>query len=250
LKLRELQAWNIGYHWKKWVDEPIRNPKNRFVLETAITAEVDEALKFMTRVAIDGGGFTAEDSLVELNYTVSYPGAEAQNVHADISPLQNDDCPLATVWLALQEVTLDMGPTEIWPASHILGKTILQQIPPNLIVPKLQSCSYSSDGTQEIGLDFNTSDEVDQQNAEYMQALHALLVSVQDNCEPEYMKLQVGDAVLMDCRVYHRGTANVSDTPRLLLNATFQKHDVLPIRGFTYHIAPSARGRKIRDFIH
>ena len=55
--------------------------------------------------------------MVELGVITSHPGAERQTVHADV-----EFCSTArriwTTFIALQDVTADMGPTLVWPGTH------------------------------------------------------------------------------------------------------------------------------------
>jgi len=61
--------------------------------------------------------FATEDgTLLELGALHSFPGASAQHAHADTYGSQR--C-VVTVFTALQDVDLSMGPTIVWPRSHL-----------------------------------------------------------------------------------------------------------------------------------
>lgn len=55
--------------------------------------------------------------LVELGVIASHPGAEQQTIHSDVD-YDGDARRVYTSFVALQDVTLEMGPTCIWPATH------------------------------------------------------------------------------------------------------------------------------------
>lgn len=55
---------------------------------------------------------TPDGTLVELSALTSYPGAETQRLHAD-TPYRPGDALLVCVFIALDDIELDMGPLEI-----------------------------------------------------------------------------------------------------------------------------------------
>ena len=74
---------------------------------------------------------------------------------------------------------------------------------------------------------------------------------------PERDGVRRGDMVVMDARVWHYGAAHLGDTPRVLLNVTFQddpkkRHGdartPTRVRGFTYHAHESVVDIVARDF--
>lgn len=63
----------------------------------------------------------AQATLVELSSLHSLPGSEAQEKHSDtkaISPDHSTRC-IVTCFVALQDIELEMGPTLLWPATHV-----------------------------------------------------------------------------------------------------------------------------------
>jgi hypothetical protein len=56
-------------------------------------------------------------SLVELGVISSYPGSEQQAIHSDVT-YDADAREVFTTFVALQPITPQMGPTEIWPGTH------------------------------------------------------------------------------------------------------------------------------------
>ena len=63
------------------------------------------------------------------------------------------------------------------------------------------------------------------------------------------MELRAGDALLIDCRLLHRGGANTSSIPRAVLCVAWQCGDVhTRIQGYTYHLAPDRKhGTTLRE---
>jgi hypothetical protein len=61
---------------------------------------------------------TSQGEFYELAAVITNPGSDRQQVHPDL-PFQSD-APLYVVFLALQDVTLDMGPTSFLPRTHTL----------------------------------------------------------------------------------------------------------------------------------
>lgn len=92
---------------------------------------------------------------------------------------------------------------------------------------------------------------------EVLEALEKEQASQSPDPPPQEMTLQEGSVVAMDCRVFHYGSANVSNSPRVLLNMTFQEVDEgakegtsHEIPGFTYHISEQIKGFfKVSDFL-
>ena len=78
------------------------------------------------------------------------------------------------------------------------------------------------------------------------------------DASPSVMACDAGDMVVMDARVWHYGAAHLGDTPRVLLNVTFQDdpkerpgdaRTPTRVRGFTYHAHESVVDRyAARDF--
>ena len=73
----------------------------------------------------------------------------------------------------------------------------------------------------------------------------------------ELCTLREGDVVVMDAKVIHQGTANISNSIRALMQFSFlgakagskQGATVLRPQGFTYHLDDSASGMTFGDFV-
>ena len=62
--------------------------------------------------------------------------------------------------------------------------------------------------------------------------------------DPMLMAMGDGDALLMDSRLFHYGSANTSNTPRAQLSATFRSGGRNSSEdGFTYELHEDLRGR-------
>ena len=117
----------------------------------------------------------------------SEPGSEAQQWHADSLHVESDhrEANLLNGLVALHDISMDMGPTEFSPMSHLLtnhmtnpevnGVNIVYQTPENLNRPELVGAEKTA-----------------------------------NVCLP----LPAGSVVLFDDRILHRGRGNESDTPR------------------------------------
>lgn len=64
--------------------------------------------------------------LAELSCLVTDPGAEQQPLHTD-TERDSDGTPLYTVFVALQDITINMGPTNVCPGTHT--QHVLSYIP-------------------------------------------------------------------------------------------------------------------------
>ena len=118
---------------------------------------------------------------------LSEPGSEAQQWHADSLHVESThkEANLLNGLIALHDISMDMGPTEFSPMSHLLtnhitnpkvnGVKIVYQTPENLNRPELVGAEKAA-----------------------------------NVCVP----LPAGSVVLFDDRILHRGRGNESDTPR------------------------------------
>ena len=59
----------------------------------------------------------ADAKLVELGVITSHPGAKHQTIHSDVE-FANTSRRIYTTFVALQTITPEMGPTEVWPGTH------------------------------------------------------------------------------------------------------------------------------------
>ena len=122
----------------------------------------------------------------ELSVLISDPGAPRQQLHPDNQ--YQSICPLYTVFIALQDITLPMGPTVFLPKTNteICHKDFKQS-----------TNDYLKDGSKENDI-FLTSREW------------------RSSC------LKKGDVQILDSRCLHAATANVSDQRRALLYFTLR----------------------------
>mmetsp|Transcript_20460 Transcript_20460/g.23477 ORF Transcript_20460/g.23477 Transcript_20460/m.23477 type:complete len:387 (-) Transcript_20460:222-1382(-) len=133
------------------------------------------------RYMLDGG----ESQLYDFNVLRTEPGAARQPVHYD-TPFQ-EIAPLYCAFIALQDVTPEMGGTLFIPRTHT----------------NTEERKRFDDGAQD-----GRRDE--------------MLAS----CEPQYSKLMIGDAAVFDMRILHCGLPNLAEieggASRLLFALTFR----------------------------
>jgi hypothetical protein len=281
---RSQNPFNLAYHFDRLFGPmPIKAKDRRHVLKVPIGEDITSAIQAIARRCAQGadtskGQETAlmpgelagmhDRSIVELNYTVSLPGCKEQIMHTDIRPSEPLD--LHTLWVALQDVTLEMGPTIIWEGSHngqeaAVLETVLETAADETVV-----WQYSADGEPEVYVG-NAAvgwDEGQARAEDSMATATTTVVEQMDAITSSHtrhdMVMEQGDVVVMDAKVFHCGAANRSDTERALLNVTLQswagtaeaaeqeQHTGPPevIAGFTYHIHPDVKAahHRLRDF--
>eukprot|EP00747_Dinoflagellata_sp_TGD_P045524 gnl/TRDRNA2_/TRDRNA2_143887_c0_seq1.p1 gnl/TRDRNA2_/TRDRNA2_143887_c0~~gnl/TRDRNA2_/TRDRNA2_143887_c0_seq1.p1 ORF type:complete len:268 (+),score=38.38 gnl/TRDRNA2_/TRDRNA2_143887_c0_seq1:202-1005(+) len=89
----------------------VKLPLTNDVLRNALQKIVERTLPVLSDLVTDDG------MIKELSCVVSDPGAKAQPWHPDDPPLQGGT-PLYTLFVALQTVTEDLGPTELLLGTH------------------------------------------------------------------------------------------------------------------------------------
>ena len=150
----------------------------------------------------------------------SDPGSGAQDLHPDTQIAgPHAHCALLTAFLALQDVTPAMGPTEVIPGSHTAEA-------------HARLAAGNRNGAEEGG-----------GGGEGALVAGGWL-------RPQPALLDVGDVLLMDSRAVHRGSANVSfqtgdgdgGRRRVLLYASFQVPNNAP-PGSTYSLLEEYQGR-------
>ena len=141
-----------------------------------------------------------EPQLCELSSLISDPGSERQPLHSDTSQ-EAGVSSLVTCFIALQDISPDMGPTIMLPRTHSNPKAHRHLA--YVCEPELG------------GLPGPTAD---------IGGLELPVV---------HCAVSAGDAVLMDSRLLHCGGANISTARRRLMYFTVHERGVEP-RGSTY----------------
>ncbi|CAJ1350126.1 unnamed protein product [Effrenium voratum] len=98
----------------------VRDRQHRWDLKLPLRPEVTEAMQEVLQ-SIRGvleGTVTSEGLLVELSCLITDCGAPMQNVHVDTGGWKTACAPLLTIFVALQHIDLDMGPTVLFPGTH------------------------------------------------------------------------------------------------------------------------------------
>jgi ectoine hydroxylase-related dioxygenase (phytanoyl-CoA dioxygenase family) len=225
-ELRKAQG-SILYHAKRMVPEffqsSVRSPRCRHVLNCPMTTSARIALKHSCLAVVNQCNLSPQMNLVEMNHTVTLPGAQSQDAHTDISPVADQS--LFTLWLAVQDVTIDMGPTEIWINSHNLAKEYLINEMKWDIGENAESHRYNSTAIlyDTMGEVDSKPDTTDRRNAT---TKYSEFQNVITSGGSSHVTLMAGDLAVMDCRAWHRGSANTSLVDRYLFNMTFQGQDI------------------------
>eukprot|EP00439_Symbiodinium_sp_Y106_P017136 s2104_g2.t1 len=190
---------------------------------------------------------------------------------------------VVTFWAAVQAVDAHMGPTEIWPGSHLVARGFIGSLPPALQrqrkVPEYMYVDGQYQAVSPAGEPITEEQLQEEREASANAALELKRRVAAGTLEA--MTGACGDVVAMDCRVFHRGSANCSSAVRVLFNASFQEDlvcgrrisegckwefpkitglpwqlsaaapsDPRAIHGFTYHCLPDVleANYRLRDF--
>jgi Phytanoyl-CoA dioxygenase (PhyH) len=127
----------------------------------------------------------------ELSSLVSDPGSMSQPLHPD-SPYYPIHAPLWTVFIALQDVTPEMGGTVVVPGTH----------------------------TEKFHNLLNPSNDND--TTTYNDRHRHIRTTLMKECQYQRADLSVGDCIIMDARTFHYGDANTSNQRRTLLYFTIR----------------------------
>ena len=149
----------------------------RSALRWAVAAVAPQVDAFLA--ATDGDG-RSDGVLCELSSLIALPAAARQPVHSDTT---GDAAAIVTVFIALQDVTEEMGPTLVWPRTH----------------------SRASLGLRA---------DVEWSGAAARVRARAAL---DGSDAPFAATLPAGAALIMDSRLAHCGGENRSNTERILL---------------------------------
>eukprot|EP00039_Didymoeca_costata_P012864 m.187407 g.187407 ORF g.187407 m.187407 type:complete len:723 (-) comp15608_c0_seq2:5437-7605(-) len=98
----------------------IHTRKHRYDLRLGMTDMIKKTLHTIVGVryaSVYNKILPADASLVELGVITSLPGAPRQVIHSDVE-FDADARKVFTTFVALQDITADMGPTEIWESTH------------------------------------------------------------------------------------------------------------------------------------
>ena len=168
--------------------------------------------------------------LVEFSCLLSFPGSVAQPPHSDSmarSLSATSSAHLVSCFVPLLDVGEAMGPLEVWPGTH----STVQLLPESL------KCLQSEDGLQYR--------EFMSEREEFDAGVSSEEVDV-TSYERVRMTVPRGSVVLMDSRLYHRGSANVSHKTRPVLYFTFASESGRLPEGSTYSLSSSLQGKDIR----
>ena len=187
----------------------IRAPWRRAHIALDLTDDVKAVLAAATVRAAPSlslVGLDDESHLVELSCMIAFPGATEQAAHADVP--RDTETPTATLWVLLQDVGLESGPTHVFPDDcDARARTLGSEA--------RRPTHYAPDGEPE-----------------------ADIAPIEAPATAVALTGASGTAVAMDCRLVHFGGANASSAPRVQLSATFRRGERTG-DGFTYQLRDS-----------
>ena len=178
--------------------------------------------------------------LVELSSIISFPGAKDQEIHSDTPWVEDNDL-IISGFLALSPMTIKRGPTCLFPGTHT------RAFHSSISSTTTGASYYAADGSLENDVTMITAHPAESSRESHQNQIDAFFG------ESENAVLDAGDLLLFDTRLFHYGSANISQGPRPLVYFSFQspRHgtSIRAIDGFTYHCHRSVRGKsQLRDF--
>lgn len=198
----------------------VLSPSNRRDLKLALADEVRGCLDPMLRVLrpVIAAQLTDDAELCELSALIADPGAQSQPLHPDTQITgAHAHCALLTVFLALDDVRADMGPTEVVLRTHTAeAHAALRE--GNRVAQSSPSPASAADAGEA-----------------------ALIASGYPAPVPAI--LSAGDALLMDSRTIHRGSSNVAERARRRLAYASFLVPANPPPGSTYSLLEEYAGR-------
>jgi hypothetical protein len=200
----------------------ILEPENRAHVRLGMTSEARAALCAalgpggLLRHSMAEAGLTPAARLVELSVMIVMPGAITQAAHADVPPHINH--PMATMWLALQDVPAALGPTMVH--STNAGQLSEREHWSREQHAEPVMTTYGPDGSIE---ELPPDEAVACLGGKHL-SIPQLLAG--DVALP--MLMDCGDAVLLDTRIFHYGSANTSTETRAQLSVTCVASSLAP----------------------
>ena len=170
-------------------------------VKTVLAAATVRAAPSLLTAGLDDGSH-----LVELSCMIAFPGATEQAAHADVP--RDTETPTATLWVLLQDVALESGPTHVFPDDCDARARTLES-------EARRPTHYAPDGEPE-----------------------ADIAPIEAPATAVALTGTAGDAAAMDCRLVHYGGANSSEAPRVQLSATFRRGETKG-DAFTYQLRDS-----------
>eukprot|EP01060_Flectonema_neradi_P011983 TRINITY_DN18903_c0_g1_i1.p1 TRINITY_DN18903_c0_g1~~TRINITY_DN18903_c0_g1_i1.p1 ORF type:complete len:1083 (+),score=215.15 TRINITY_DN18903_c0_g1_i1:121-3369(+) len=225
---------------------PVHYRLNRQDMGLEMTASKGCPVRRFMKGILDGGvgeflknQLGTKARLVELSCLLSHPGAKGQPPHSDSTSRSLDACSAAhliSVFVPLVNVTDDMGPLEVWPRTH----SVVQLLPNSLSL--LRSATVPTGGFREY---FSEAEEQNSQQQDSQQQQCPL-----SNISINSIRATVskGHAVCMDSRLYHRGSANNSNTTRPVFYFTFASEEGELPEGSTYSLLDTMKGKVLFDY--
>ena len=241
----------LGASWAYTVRrffDTVNNPAHRHSFPVPMTPAVRELLADClhgspAKRALFNAMVGPSGTLVELSALVTLPGAHMQNLHSDIPynalPLE-EPCGLASVFVALQDIPRELGPTIVLPGTHQhdFHKTVVTA-----------QETYNAEGEVETVVVGGAGGGITNDSGG-KRSVETPTFSEEEVYDGAVLCV-AGDIFIMDSRTVHAGGANDAErgAPRAVLCLAFQRDPSIKARGFTYHIHPDVKGRyTLADF--
>ena len=198
----------------RWFGD-IRAREHRFDLRLRMGGPVQQMVRQITSLLrpVLAEAVTDQARLCEFACIIVDPGAPAQALHYD-TPLNDDGSGLITVFIPLQKVTSAMGATCLLPGTHTSAEAH------QALADDKAAAAVHATGAAFLGV--------------------ALMQDPARNCQ--VFAGSAGDAMMMDSRTLHCGSANTSTQRRRLLYMTFHVPHNMP-GGSTYSLLEEYAGK-------
>ncbi|OEU07004.1 hypothetical protein FRACYDRAFT_229943 [Fragilariopsis cylindrus CCMP1102] len=188
-------------------DESKQNPIQQHTIADTLNALLGSGSGVGTLRHIYENLVTRDGEFYELAAVITNPGSKRQQIHPDLPYQDKDGAPLYVVFLALQDITNEMGPTTFLLKTHNSKSHQIKQF---------------------------LSNDIEVKNKQL------LTIASQDNVKKS--TLQKGDCVIFDARILHCGNANLSKeeggNTRVLFNFSFRNPTVQGNLGYPGSIRP------------
>lgn len=205
--LRKVRPLPLGIGSAKGFDEVVVRSPGRYDVPVPFSRFEEKDLETLEVAALSGLGARGEDAKRAFCGVVcSDPGSTAQEWHVDSLHLSREHKPanLVNVLLALEDVTEDMGPTELVEGTHVLSNHLDENLEASKVGASL-AYQTGRNSPESIGAASSRSAS---------------------------LAMSKGSALLFDDRILHRGLANKSSKKRILGYFSYRRSDFEPSTHF------------------
>lgn len=150
------------------------------------------------------------------------PGSTQQKVHCDIA-FEHEKRFIITGFIALEDVNQIDGPTVVFGETHT--QHFHQHLEDAGATDKEQRF-YNADGSEDVPVPVANQHHQCAETGAY--SADAAALNVIAGRAPLEVHLKAGDMLVFDTRLFHYGSANTSDKPRMLLSFSMQQSQSQP----------------------